>query len=287
MAAVEVATEELPTLHQPGDEKFISYKNMLQQYCQKKQLSLPQYSIEKQDNGLVGVLTCGDSVVRSTLTAGSVKEAEAHVAYESLQKIGYMKAHIFDMSTYQTKRKSADTAMPQNGAKKVKSDTNAPTSKSQLNEYSHKKQIPIPVYKTEPTEGGFSSTVSFNNQQYNSTGVCRSRKSAEQNAAQVVLNALTGAPLPVLEEPMETTTTPASVKSTPVMPVGPKNRLQEHCQKLKKELPTYESKKLEESGNFISTVTVENNAYMGPEVESKKKAEGAAAEVALIALGVN
>ena len=70
-----------------------------------------------------------------------------------------------------------------------------------------------------------------------------------------------------------------------VMNLSLKNRLQEYCQRLKKELPTYESS-YNDDGFFSCSCTVEGVAYKGTSARTRKEAEKNSAEAALKELGL-
>lgn len=189
--------EDLPVLHLPGDEKFSSYKNTFQEYCQKKHLSVPQYKPIKEENGFIGTVTFSLNHVRCEQLADSVKEAESRAAYETLRKLGYLEGHEYQVSSNQLKRKSVgdndEASMPKQGKSGPAENI---SSKSALNEFAQKKKMLLPTYCTVAVTGGFVSTVTFNHNQYKGVSTCKRRKDAEQSAAQVALNILTGAPLP-------------------------------------------------------------------------------------------
>ena len=106
------------------------------------------------------------------------------------------------LSLLELKRKESNQEYPSSVAKQARPGNKDPiTFKSQLNEFAQKNQLPFPTYETVPVTGGFFSTVNFNNNGFKSMSVCKKRKDAEQNAAQVALNTLIGIPLPS-EEPM-------------------------------------------------------------------------------------
>jgi len=278
-------TEELPVIHLPGDEKFSSYKNTLQEYCQKKHLSVPQYKCTKEQNGLIGTVTFSLNHVRCETVSGSAREADARAAYEALRKLGYLQNDTFELSN-QLKRKDGGGDYGATDAKQVKSNKDI-TAKSALNEYAQKNQIAFPTYNTVPANGGFFATVTFNGKQFKAMSTCKKRKDAEQNAAQVALNAATGAPLPE-GEPMAIgeadVTQMISEARQASQTASLKNRLQEYCQRLGKTLPKYNTVVLESDKMFQSTVTVQENEYIGLPQKSKKEAETAAAEEALKAL---
>jgi len=386
--------EALPDVHLPGSPKFSSYKNTLQEYCQKKHLAVPDYKADHESNGLVGSVNFSLNTVRSTEVSGSVKEAHSRAAFAALVQLGYLKDASFELNannqnkskkpaetaivakpvakpvlkpgiqehitfktlleevaekkklpfpTYRTvsvnnksyfstvtfdkeeykclalyrrqedaeqnaaqvalislvaapqpeelKRKEAgDFVAP--AAKQAKANSTTPVSssfKSQLNELAQKQSIPMPTYDTVAVNGGFFSTVTFNNTNFKSMATKSKRKEAEQNAAQVALNAIVGIPLPAAEEaPMaineSDVTDMVNEARKAAQPVPLKNRLQEYCQRLAKALPVYVNELDEEQKMYRSTVTVQEVEYTGPLVKGKKQAETAAAETALRAL---
>ena len=149
-----------------------------------------------------------------------------------------------------------------------------------------KNQLSAPLYNSTPVDGGFISTVTVDNQTYQSISSSRKRKEAEQGAAQVALNSLTGIPLtsnPLLLGVDDITEMVSEARKASV-PGEFKNRLQELCQKLGKGKPTYLTTPCVDEKMFMSIVTVEGIEYSGPSVPRKKTAEARAAEEALKAL---
>ena len=67
--------------------KNVSYKNILQEYCQKKLLPVPSYKIEKTDGGFIGAVSFGSDVTKSQVAMPSAKEANQRVAFEALKNI--------------------------------------------------------------------------------------------------------------------------------------------------------------------------------------------------------
>ena len=86
-------------------------------------------------------------------------------------------------------------------AKQAKVDsTAAPAAvpyKSKLNEFCQKFHLPTPTYETARNSSkGYTSTLIYNGKVYQSSSPQATKKLAEQNAAQVVLNKLNQAPPP-------------------------------------------------------------------------------------------
>jgi len=265
-------TDELPKIHLPGEEKFQSYKNSLQDFCHKKKFSAPQYVAEKEDDGLVGTVRFSSSYVKCKEKSGNMKEADSRAAFEALKQLGYLKGKKFEQQRNQLKRKGDNI---ETNAKQIKPGTIIPvTSKGQLNQIAQKNKWEAPTYNTVSVPGGHFSTVTIENTQFKSTSIHKKKTDAEQDAAQVALNAM-ASPLP------QTPNIP-TVKATPGISV--KNRLQQYCQKSSKELPRYETKRNEAEKTYQSMVTVDGVEYCGVPQLGKKAAESAAAEVVLMGL---
>ena len=82
-------------------------------------------------------------------------------------------------------------------AKKMRFDLTANMSfKSKLNEFCQKFRLPIPTYETVRNGKGFISTLIYNKKVYQSNAPQKTKKLAEQNAAQAVLHKLGQAPAP-------------------------------------------------------------------------------------------
>ena len=103
-AVEEEGEGQLPAIHLPGDEKFISYKNSLQCYCQKIHVGIPLYKAERESNGLVGTVTFNGTTLRCQQVSGSAKEADTRAAYDALVQVGYLQGVRFDMASNKRKR---------------------------------------------------------------------------------------------------------------------------------------------------------------------------------------
>jgi len=273
--------QQLPKIHLPGDEKFISYKNSLQCYCQKMHYSIPLYKAVRESNGLVGTVTFNSDTLRCTEVSGSAKEADTRAAYDALVRVGYLQGVKFDMSSNKQKRKTSGTENQQ-PAPKRKATGEAVLSKSRLNELAQKRKLPVPTYSSEPVPGGFISTVVFDGNQFKSLCPCPKRKDAEQNAAQVALNATVGAPLPSAEPQV----IDGDNKQPPRKPtLSFKNLLQEYCQKHGALLPSYDTTEVGVK-TYQTVVTVKGIDYQGQAIKGKKAAETSAAEAALLSLNL-
>merc|ERR1711931_455557 len=96
-----------------------------------------------------------------------------------------------------------------------------------------KKKLGSPVYNTvSVNNSGFFSTVTVNGIQFKSMSIYTKRKEAEQDAAQVALDAMECLPA---DNPMNSESTTKIKNST----ISLKGRLQEYCQKFRKPLPEY------------------------------------------------
>jgi len=278
-----------PKVYLPGDEKFSSYKNSLQEYCQKKRMDIPQYKTTKVSGGVTATLTFSTHHFSSPFVAGNVKDAESRIAFEALQRIGYLQAEKYVGVDTQLKRKvlSGNAVSLE---KKVKSESVA-NHKSTLHEYAQKHKKELPTYNTVASGGGFISTLKFDGQEYRGDVPGSKIKDAEQIAAKVALAAVTGQSVP--QQKVAATTKPSDEldinqmiseqrnTTASIQPSSLKNRLQEYCQRLGKSLPTYTTVYLEADRFYQSVVQVEAVEYSGLPKSGKKNAEFAAAEVAL------
>jgi len=224
-----------------------------------------------------------------------MKEADALAAYEALTQLGYLNGEEYVTQKNPLKRKDNGEAM-ETDAKHIKPGTPCPiTSKGHLNQLCQKHKLGKPTYNTVSVPSGTSSkgffcTVHVGTTSFKSMAIHNKVRDAEQDAAQVALDAAN-----LLQEAQQvqqvqqgvnnsnTGTTAAGVKNAGV---GMKNRLQEHCQKQKLTLPTYECEHNAEGKTYSAMVTVNGAQYFGVSLPSKKSAEASAAEVALISLGV-
>merc|ERR1712002_448927 len=164
------AKEDLPTIHLPGDPKFSSYKNTLQEFCQKKKYPVPQYQSIPEENALVGTVTFQMNFVRCEELSKSVKEADARAAYEALTHLGYKLQTGFEVPNQPkiavniNRVTCADEIQT---SKKGKSGIQDHiTFKMLLNEYTQKRQLPAPIYDTVAADKSFFSSVTVNHQQY-------------------------------------------------------------------------------------------------------------------------
>jgi len=280
------AEEPKPKIYLPDDEKFSSYKNTLQEYCQKMKWPVPVYKTAKERGGAVGMVTFNLNHVRSEVVSPSVKEAETRVAFDALQKLGYLENAEFTPNN-QLKRKGVTSGdIAESVGKKSRPEPVIGTPKSMLNEYAQKNKKSLPTYNAIATAGGFLATVTFDGTDYKGVKPGLKRRDAEQNAAKVALAALTGAPIPQSMEPIGELDVNQMITEQRQLtqPASLKNRLQEYCQRMGKPLPKYTTVYLEADRFYQSVVDVQSVEYSGLPKAGKKNAEFAAAEVALRAL---
>lgn len=187
----------------PGQLNFISFKNSLQECCQKQQLPVPSYTTWKNSFGYSAKVEVANNIFKSAGIQGDRKEAEQGAAYTALINLGLIDSSVkFDVKTAAViKRPAIDNSMTDSSGKRFKLDptcTVATSFKSRLNEFCQKFRLSIPSYDTEKVENGkgFITTVVFNNKVYKSNGPQTTKKQAEQNAAQVVLHMLNQCPPP-------------------------------------------------------------------------------------------
>jgi len=282
------AEEPKVKIYLPDDEKFSSYKNTLQEYCQKMKWPVPVYKTTKAQGGVgaVGMVTFNLNHVRSEVISPSIKEAETRVAFDALQKLGYLENQEF-MPNNQLKRKGVTSGdLAESVGKKARPEPVIGTPKSMLNEYAQKNKKSLPTYDAIATAGGFLATVKFDGTDYKGVKPGLKRRDAEQNAAKVALAALTGAPIPQSMEPIGELDVSQMISEQRELtqPASLKNRLQEYCQRMGKPLPKYTTVYLEADRFYQSVVDVQSIEYSGLPKAGKKNAEFAAAEVALKAL---
>ena len=78
-------------IYLPGTSKFCSYKNSLQEYCQKSRIPTPSYKVVLNAPGeYVGSVSFNNNLVQATVGHRSVKEAEHHAAFDALKQLGYL-----------------------------------------------------------------------------------------------------------------------------------------------------------------------------------------------------
>jgi len=284
----------LPLIHLPGSEKFVSYKNSLQDYCSKSKVELPKYMAEKIDGGLMGTVSFGSNYVKCTTVSITVKEADARVAYEALTQLGYLNGKEFVPLERKSPKRRENSSMEADSAKHIPPGTFNPiTAKAHLHQICQQHKLGNPAYNTvvvPSNQGhgkGFFSTVTVGTTSFKSLSIHQKSKNAEQDAAQVALNAakllLEAGAAPLTNTNKDDT---GKKKTVSKQPVSMKNRLQEHFQKNGLDFPTYEVVHNERGKTYSATVVVCGVQYSGCSYPSKKAAEASAAEVAMISLGI-
>jgi len=296
----------LPEINLPGIGKFNSYKNSFQEYCQKVKLAIPVYRVDhKIGVGFVGSVSFGTNSIRASRAVSTSKEATLFVAFEALKQLGYFSDEVnFKDTSILGKRKEGSNLEDAPPSKKPFTVI-ASTFKSRLNELAQKNKLPLPTYNTVTTNSGFFSTCQFNGREFKSTSTFAKKKDSEQSAAQVAVQVLIGkvpestngnhdeaavAALAELDQPKMEGDVTSMIQQARTAAAGKKvvslkNRLQEYCQRLKKDLPTYTTA-LTSNQSFVSTVVVDGAKYTGDVRNSKKNAETSAAEGALKCLGL-
>jgi len=285
-----MVTTGMPQIHLPGMEKFQAYKTSLQDYCNKLKIPTPKYMAEKVDDGLIGTVSFGSNHVRCKVVSPSMKQADALAAYEALTQLGYLNGEPFVAEPNQLKRKD-DNSMDTNSAKQIKPGAPcAITAKGHLNQICQKHKLGKPTYNTvtvpgEGAKNGFFSTVVVGTASFKGMAIHPKLKEAEQDAAQVALDAANL----LLQNSATSVNNPNTNVAKPSVdkpPVNRKSQLQEYCQKNGISLPTYEIQHNETDKTFSAMVTVNGAQYVGLAHPAKKAAEASAAEIALKSLNL-
>ncbi len=74
--------------------QFISYKNWLQEHCQKHHLPVPSYKTERgPEFGFIGFVSFGANQMKSSVPMPTAKEAEQRVAFEALKNAQVLPNH--------------------------------------------------------------------------------------------------------------------------------------------------------------------------------------------------
>lgn len=188
----------------PGELNFISFKNSLQECCQKQQLPVPGYHSWKNNYGYSAKVEVAGNTFKSTGIQGDPKEAQQSAAHQALLSLGLIDSSVpFDVKTASAvKRPCIDNSISQDPyGKRAKLESASPVTnsyKSRLNEFCQKFHLSLPSYDTVKTDTGkgFVTTIVFNKKVYQSNGPQSTKKQAEQNAAQVVLHMLNQCPAP-------------------------------------------------------------------------------------------
>ena len=84
----------------PGELNFISFKNSLQECCQKQQLPVPSYKSWKNSYGYSAKVEVAGNTFKSTGIQGDPKEAQQSAAYQALLSLGLIDSTVpFDVKT--------------------------------------------------------------------------------------------------------------------------------------------------------------------------------------------
>jgi len=276
---------------------FISYKNILQEYCQKKFLPVPNYKSENTPHGLRGTVSFGSEMMKSEVLMPSPKEADQRVAFEALKNIGVLPADaVFNercpVELPSKKRKSESPNVPHFSPKiQFIESSNIVSMKSRLQEIAQKSKLNMPEYQVSGSHQNFMATVAFNGHVFSSNRTFSKKKLAEQDAAHTALYKLGYVSNPpnglVINNQIMSST---DEKSTDAKAPSDnyKNKLQEFMQSKKCSLPKYETTKqnINGSSGYVATVVVEGREHRSSFKKTKKEAEKEAAFNALLAIGI-
>ena len=84
----------------PGELNFISFKNSLQECCQKQQLPVPVYKTWRNNYGYSAKVEVAGNTFKSTGIQGDPKEAQQNAAYNALLSLGLIDASVsFDVKS--------------------------------------------------------------------------------------------------------------------------------------------------------------------------------------------
>eukprot|EP00794_Sanderia_malayensis_P018699 gene18699-20587_t len=295
---------------------FISYKNLLQEDCQKKHIPTPSYRTEKDDSrgGYIGIVICNLQEFRAKTHMFTTKEAEQRVAFDVLQIKNILPSTAqFDVQPPRSSLQSpANEQKPplttvSSAAKHTTplamtlSQFNPEISyKSKLNEFAQKSNTSISYKDTNHTEG-FIATVTIGDNKFNSLQPMKQKKLAQQSAAFVALRWINGGSEQVQKVqqanlPYTSTHGPGlnpcrqQEPSLPDKSINYKGRLQEFLgAQIVQHRPSYNTEKKEIGGNnaFESTVTIDGRSWKGRREGSKKQAEQDAARTAMLGLRIS
>ena len=70
--------------------KFSSYKNSLQEYCQKSHLPVPTYRAVRESTGFVSTVNFSTNIVQGKIGTDNSKDADQRTAFEALKQLGYL-----------------------------------------------------------------------------------------------------------------------------------------------------------------------------------------------------
>eukprot|EP00794_Sanderia_malayensis_P010694 gene10695-11831_t len=315
-AAISTTRVAISRLQPSPSQGFISYKNLLQEDCQKKHIPTPSYRTEKDDSrgGYIGIVICNSQEFRAKIHKFTRKEAEQRVAFDVLQIKDILPSTA--QFNVQTPRSSlqppANEQKPplttlSSAAKQTTplamtlSQFNPEISyKSKLNEFAQKSNTSISYKDMNHTEG-FIATVTVGDKKFNSLQPMKQKKLAQQSAAFVALRWINGESEQVqrvqqAKPPYTSTHGPGlnpcrqQEPSLPDKSINYKGRLQEFLgAQIVQHRPSYNTEKKEIGGNsaFESTVTINGQSWKGRREGSKKQAEQDAARTAMLGLRIS
>ena len=78
----------------PGQANFISFKNSLQEYCQKKHMPVPAYNSFRNSFGYSAKVEVAGQTIQSSSIQKERKDAEQNAAYEALKILGLIVATV-------------------------------------------------------------------------------------------------------------------------------------------------------------------------------------------------
>jgi len=302
-------------IHLPGQGTFSSYRNSLQEYCQKRKLTLPTYKNEmvgemptqvpgRNNRKLSGPWKSTVSFqilcVEGTVERNSDKDAVQQAAFDALKVLGYFpKDAVLDTqfltAPIGSKRKEQEDPL---GAPPTKM-ANITSFKSKLAELAQAARLPAPTYVTETAgnnivTGGFVSTVTFNGNEYRGTAQSK-KKMAEHTAAHMCLFQVNK-----VQEPPEGVSVTAKEKvddvkgaiselrqqaSKPTDPDVLINRLNEYCLREGIPKPSVQTSTRQDKAvvaNIVVNTQTGNKRFVGDAFNDAKDARRSAARKACI-----
>lgn len=268
------------------------YKTKLQELCHQRVWNLPVYTTAKQgldhNPRFQATVTVNDQSFTTPDLYKSSKEAQndaARIAFQhfssppppSSTPAASSSNGSLSESAVQVNARETDRTTQVNATISTVNDVHKSRDmqhlyKNQLQSYTQKKNLPLPMYSCEregpPHASRFKCKVTIDGQTYESHQFFPTLKDAEHEAAKVALMSLS------LDKFQQDDS------------VLYKNLLQELAQKEAYALPVYNTKQSGESHapTFVSTVEVGGQVFSGQEAKSKKQAEMSAAKVAYMRL---
>ena len=79
-----------PRINLPGMIKFSSYKNSLQEFCQKRKAAVPSYKHERTQAGLLGSVSFLNFLYKADVETDNAKDADQRAAFSALKNLGYL-----------------------------------------------------------------------------------------------------------------------------------------------------------------------------------------------------